>query len=776
MASPQEFVKTMSLVFQGLESEKIPTDAQTLDWTERTELATFYVAGNTLEDLDNRSTVNQVLRTHDPDHPMVVQVLRQLKKASIAWTGTEVPLSVVEQATQIYEEKWDAAVKGIEDHKIVINTPPAGRTASDVKTIQQIQSEERLAIELKNFQAQKLEAGKVLDRIRNCLKAREEVLFNELQKEKSKVKDPNDWTPEVALATEEKLGAVIQPRYPVIVTGQTRVVVHHRCKAMVPENLYPWILRQWSKVRGKSPHCLQWTTVARVGPGGKPCVLKDEQAATLSKWMRGKLDSRPSDLVAHFWLIVSWNRAHPRDKVDLPKGCRNPYSRSRDTPSDPRQKKKKAVVPDSQSGAVEEMASKLEALQKLLEAKLYSPEEVPAPPVEGNTTFPILGTALSKLLTWQYGAGKLYRATEVDDGLRIYEAPGKPALLTSAVREYLDILGQLNEAKEKLSRMAGYLDELEEDNKALWAAQYGREKEEENAPQPEDTMSVHSDDEPQLGEDESPPDIFMDGGFLWYLDPHQVSGPKMSRSFFGRDYFRVFTKEKPRPENAGPAPQPKKVGPDGAQGKQEGTSVKTGEEKVPSVSKVNPLRAKGTPRSALLTDEQKSRLRKALEIKEPEPLDPQLWQTMSAKAKTAYRKATAIPHWATSAVIDNEENLSLIEAKVLTADNPKAKLPKGPSSKKTKDVKDVAGAWAELKKRYSGTGLYSNPKTKKEKSLKSGYDSLKSEFGNHPCLPKPKLRPQRGGTTQPGLQSSNQGLDSLIPLLGFIGKLAKALG
>jgi hypothetical protein len=147
---------------------------------------------------------------------------------------------------------------------------------------------------------------------------------------------------------------------------------------------------------------------------------------------------------------------------------------------------------------------------------------------------------------------------------------------------------------------------------------------------------------------------------------------------------------------------------------------------------------------------------------------------MDNKARTAYRRGSAIPHWASSSVLENPANLELIEQGVLTSTNLAIKLGRTKMSKSAPLHKNVVEAWGNAKAKYPGVGLFTNPQTKKEKALKSTYDNLVKEFGKHPSLPRPKVKPG-SSTARVGMPAAKFELGGLLPIISMIGQITKAL-
>jgi hypothetical protein len=722
----------MTKIYLGLASEKKPLAVQTIDWTDTAvSRATLAVKGGSLEDLDNRSAANQVLRTFDPANKIVVQVLDPGSKPAMNFTGFVVNTSTFEEEYSRVSVKYDGLMEAIEklDFELGNFTDSVGSPPEwGLSTIQKVQTFESKMASLQE------KANALAPTITVMAKCQEAGL-----EEFSRLSEQGKGD-----------GASVTYRMPVLTSARPRVELQHRCKLGLPKPIVPWMLAFWQRHRVQFPTLLQYCPAAEVGGGGIPSPFSDEKAVLLSKWMRGKATSRPADLVAWYWYIVSWNRANPKRAVPLPKGCRNPYSRKQ-VPGDPRQKEKSSI---NESKMAQEMA----ALRRALEATLAT--QVPRAPTsssvqgEGRVKMTVPKEIRGWILSQPFLPQQISIQPDGADGIVVDPTVRQNAVFR-VLQESSQQLQELQLAKERISRLESLLDEMEREHHAS------------QNPEPVGPGVESSVDDPEEQPEEvgSPPDIYLEGPFTWFIDPGMIQGQMVMKSFFGRDYFRAFTKDKPASQpGADPTPTKEKE--------------KAKEEKTPKpgggVSQENPLRAKGTPRSSGLTQEQKDRLRRKLGIPNPEPLDPAAWDKLSPQARTAYRKGTSLPHWAVTAVLKNPENLVLIESGVLTPSNPQAAMPTmGRKREQGHQVKGASDAWAALKGRFPGVGLFSNPSTKKEKSLKSGYDSLLKEFGKNPCFPKPKAKGRTGTAGRPGLRTG-EAEPQLLQMFGLIGKLAQA--
>jgi hypothetical protein len=750
----------MAGIYAGLAPEKEPMSNQSIDWTDTsTSRATLIVKGGSLGDLDNRSKVNQVLRSYEADRPEAVQVLDPGSRATVSFTGrvldpmqfesahSELILKLESLGTELAKSEEEFA-------RFQISQGWDGSSA-----LADIQRGQILEKSIKDVRTKIEKHRPALNAMWACARSAEKLLGS-LKEEEG----------------QPRQGLVY--RMPVLTSARPRVDIHHKCRYGVPKDVIPWLLKFWQANRIAAPNLLQYPSAAVVGAGGIPIPMADEKATLLSQWMRGKSTSRPFELISHYWYIVSWNRANPKKPVLMPKGCRNPYSRS-GTTGDPRQKERKAEH-------TQRMAEEVRSLRQVVEKLVGAQEEQRRPPSSSAKDDVGLKLELPQNMRQWLASGPLKDVGPVQpDGADslVFPVSVRDKPVFAVLQEASAQFQELRESRSRIVRLEEILDEMEAE---LQAHQLSKEEKVASPLSGQPEPDEKPDGPPsEVGD---PPEVFFDGPFTWFRDPSNISGQMKCQSFWGVDYFRTYTKEKPDLPKSEPVkpvkssraspPSEKKEVPTGTPigvpvGKAKGESSPKGKDPL---TQENPLRAKGVPRSQGLSQEQKDRLRKKLEIPNPDPLDPKEWASLTPAARTAYRKATSLPHWATTAVLKNAENLVLIETGILTSKNPTAGLPsESPRGKSGHQVKGASDAWTALKAAFPGVGLFTNPSTKKEKSLKSGYDSLLSEYGRLPCFPKPKAKSRGVGGTAGQVGLNPGGLDSSIfQMVGLIGKLVKA--
>jgi len=188
---------------------------------------------------------------------------------------------------------------------------------------------------------------------------------------------------------------------------------------------------------------------------------------------------------------------------------------------------------------------------------------------------------------------------------------------------------------------------------------------------------------------------------------------------------------------------------------------------------LNPAKVVNPPRSQQLTDEQRSRVRKALKLLE-DLVPPAQWEAMDSQAKAAAAKKRSIPHWATAFVLSDPAALRVLEdGEVKSAKEAASwKKAKGP---KTSPQSEITHKWLKLREKYKGEALVSNPVTPKEKQFFKEYTDLKKSVGESAALPVPKERtrarspsPNRGRSAQRNATSSSSSDDTLDQMMKLL--------
>jgi len=209
----------------------------------------------------------------------------------------------------------------------------------------------------------------------------------------------------------------------------------------------------------------------------------------------------------------------------------------------------------------------------------------------------------------------------------------------------------------------------------------------------------------------------------------------------------------------------------------EASSSSSPKKEKPAVQQENPLKVKNVPKSADLTDEQKSALKIALEL----PTDIISQDDLAAMTQEERRKALSarsLPRWAVTAVLNNPANLERIVKKELTKDN---------FGKKAADRGSSAQVeWTILRQKFPKVNLLERPVSNKEKDLKKAWDALVRKWGRDvPGLPTPKAKGGasedrssggRGRSRSRARASPPDSMAGFIEVAKVIGELARAFG
>jgi hypothetical protein len=200
----------------------------------------------------------------------------------------------------------------------------------------------------------------------------------------------------------------------------------------------------------------------------------------------------------------------------------------------------------------------------------------------------------------------------------------------------------------------------------------------------------------------------------------------------------------------------------------------SGKGKAP-VEEDNPLHVKGTPKSRALSLEQRHALRRHFGLEEG-LVDSESWSVMSAKEKSLALKARSIPRWASEAVLRHSDNLQAILEGRLTKDNMTSVARVAPPKSNNRTAQAME-AWQALKSDFKGTALLRRPLSQKEKAFKKRFDQLVTAYGQQPCFPKLKERPDQQGqvSSSTGRASSVRGgASEVLDIAKAFGEIARA--
>jgi len=772
----------MTRLYEGLGSEKNPSETLVLDWTQRPERATCYVAGGSLEDLENRTTVNKVLRTSSYDNRVVVVPVRAKQLPRISHTGRQITEEFLSECVNFAENQWQNAAE--EYLKLEIQYRQPAGTESQVVDLEKLFTSQKLEKDMAIVATRRDKAEEFLKRLRHLKEDRETEVakrlagiravadkrifnFKATGANAEQIAEEEDRISDWVIEQEKKTLVEIVYRHPVMTPGVKSMVVHHKGRLGLPKAIYPWLATQYELNRAKAPDFLQYADAASVGPGGKPLPMGKQEALLLEKFQKGAVTARPHQLVAWYWLIVSWNQSCAlKDRVALPKGSRTPYQRK----TTPRSSDKS--LPKEPPAPPVGLADLTKAVREALEFQV---------PTAASTNYK---DGMSIAVPGEHPMLDYLLSDGVYSKRNVLHPSGSKLMLTQALKIH-DVFAAVLERERHYQSVINSLTE----RIAMFTSLHQSDEAQEHSGGVGDGSGS---EEPEDTDDgQGPPDFFEEGPFIWTLNPKEVEPPLISQDFHGVTYYRHFEvpgkgkgkmEAKPPPVPIGTKPpagakapggKPNPAKPEKGKGKETSGSSK----KVDPLIEANPLRAKGVAASSLLSEEQQQRLRTALAVPAPTVLPPSTWASMTAKQRSSHRAASSLPRWATMAVIENEENLRLIEAGILTKETPQLKQAGTPKKEPTHGRDATAGsAWAALKAKYPGVGLFSNPFTRKEKALKKEYDILAKEFAKSPSLPKVRVKPG-SSTSRAGVGPSGKGasgLQGLAPIIDLIGMLSRA--
>jgi hypothetical protein len=284
---------------------------------------------------------------------------------------------------------------------------------------------------------------------------------------------------------------------------------------------------------------------------------------------------------------------------------------------------------------------------------------------------------------------------------------------------------------------------------------------------------------------QGPPESFDLGGHQWFREDIDLIEIYEGQTFltttkFGTTYHAVVG------DPVGPAKGKKGRGKTPARqvsmeeegksspGPSKGPVVGSPPAKSP-VASTNPLNVKGEAKSKALSDGERVALRKFFNLREG--IIPSAdWSRMDNRARALAMKERSIPRWATAAVLKNPANLPLILEGKLVKDN-LAEAELGRTIKVEPGSSQALEAWQALKADFKGTTLFREPVTSKEKAFSKRFSQLVADYGQQPCFPKLRERPDRQDSGRPARGSRAPGpggFGEFLEMAKAMGEIAKA--
>jgi len=248
-------------------------------------------------------------------------------------------------------------------------------------------------------------------------------------------------------------------------------------------------------------------------------------------------------------------------------------------------------------------------------------------------------------------------------------------------------------------------------------------------------------------------------GTEYYSVQGEASGPAKGSKARGKTTTRPIS----------PPSKPTKV--EGKKGKEDGKSEGS---KLPLLAKENPLHVKGEAKSKALSEAERKTLRTFFKLKE-DRVPAEQWAAMDNKSRSKAMAERSIPRWASEAVLRKSSNLQLIIEGKITKETAQ-QAPRDPAKiSATKANGQAMEAWQQLKSEFKGVPLLKKPTTGREKAFKKRFDSLVSTYGQQPCFPKLKERPdQQGRSSSRGRSKSSGAGNDLLEMAKAFGEIARA--
>jgi hypothetical protein len=472
------------------------------------------------------------------------------------------------------------------------------------------------------------------------------------------------------------------------------------------------------------------------------------------------LTKEVKEALAWRWLIISHNHVFKTDRVPLSPRLSISYERKAGTRGPTR--------PITQI-TEESLGKIMEEFRKTIQTPPVSagPAAEPSIPISDVTTF--VGWV------WESAKAQLYFGCDTSEGNRFVVKPGKEKAYAEGAKRWNTVMEQADILLEGVQQPAvpptavevGDLDRKVHEL-LMDAVQTGPSNEEDQqGPDPSEFDKAH------------PEFIELDGRtyFRFDIDIIDVAEGQVFRTVRhgGVEYFAVDgepsgpvkgAKARGKTTTRPASPPAEKSTGGKAAGKSEGPSG-------PPLSKENPLKVKGEAKSKALSDGQRQALRKYFKLEDTiVPAD--VWASLSNKERASEMSKRSIPRWATEAVLRSASNLQLIVEGKLTKENSNSAA-RTPKVALTKSTSQAMEAWQQLKSDFKGTSLFRNPQTSKEKAFKKRFDQLVVDYGQQPCFPKLRERPdQQGRSPSRGRGSSRRGDSGLLDMVKTFGELARA--
>jgi hypothetical protein len=736
------------------------------------------IEGGTPGDLDFRFKMNRILRSTHKGTSKIAH-LRTPKKAAVSWAGTKfVPVEELQQLLEEYSQHQSMLRMEVKElcekngKPIPVHFLPPGAEetlALSGKTIEltrskgflDIQKEQNFAKELDKFTRENhlIEISRKLteDTIVESQRARaNELLRAKKQYNESAVSPSTPFN-----ESPECLFVQSHARLPKLVEAvQGLTLEYFSSMQILPQDFAPlaaFIGRHGDDSRWFAPQ-------EALDSSGKPLPLTQRWESlcvknlALSDRSIKSINKELKEALAWRWLIISWNHtcATP-DRVKIPPKLSLAYERQK--------RGKKETLPDT--------SSQLESIRELVTSFVRdtkpdtSPREavIPRDNVQGYidnvwATAKWMAAAYAdpsptELHLTLKESKPMFQANVdrwnqlLEQGVGLFENVPVPLIPDEGKDTAVDeLLSQINSATA--ARLPQESDDTVTFDDAEWLAKHPESFD-------KDGLCFFRFDIDFIDIAEGQTFVsMMHNGIEYRAITGTPSGPAKSAKAKGKT--AVVPKEIKSPR----APSPK-------------SKDKGGSSNVPPLARENPLHVKGEPKSKALSDDQRKALRTFFKLKEG-LVPPEEWAALDASGRSAAMKERSIPRWASEAVLRSPSNLQLIIEGKLTVENANS-VARSPKGGKTKNSSAALEAWQQLKSDFKGTALLKSPHTTKEKAFRKRFDQLVADYGQQPCFPKLRERPDQQGRSDSrsrGRAPARGQASDFLDIAKAMGEIARA--
>jgi hypothetical protein len=766
----------MRAIASTLESQQIPL-AKVVNWQPMHNRSVLALEGGTPGDLDFRFKMNRILRSTLKGTSKIAH-LRSPKKATISWADTKfVPVEELQQLLEDYSQRQmvlRGEVKELcEEHgkPIPLHFLPPGTEetlALGGKTIEltkprkflDIQKEQKFTEALEGFTrenhmveiSRKLTEDTIVEsqRTRAAELLRAKKQYNESATNPS---TPFNVSPEcLFVQSHARLPKLVEP-----VQGLS--LEYFSSMQILPQD-YPFL----AAFIGRHGDDSRWFAPQEaLDSSGKPLPLTQRWESlcvknlTLSERSIKSINKELKEALAWRWLIISWNHAcAPADRVKIPPKLSLAYER---------QKKRKGDSPS-------EVKSQLDSIRDLVTG--FVREAKPASsPREGGVSREQVQNYVDSV----WASAKWFTSTFADPSpttLHLTVKPTKPTfepnvdrwnqLLAQGMHLYEGIPVEPIPDEGKDTAVEELLQQIESAAK-------------ERLPHESDD-TVTFDDAEWLAQH---PESFDKDGLCFFrfdIDFLDIAeGQTFVSTMHNGVEYRAIAGTPSGPAKSAKAKGktavvPKEVKPSQVPSpKSKGESSKN----VPPLARENPLHVKGEPKSKALSDDQRKTLRSFFKLKEG-LVPPEEWAALDSSGRSAAMKERSIPRWASEAVLRSPANLQLILEGKLTKENANS-VARSPRAAKTKNSSAALEAWQQLKSDFKGTALLKSPQSTKEKAFRKRFDQLVADYGQQPCFPKLRERPDQQGRSNSitrGRAPARGQASDMLDMVRAMGDIARA--